>query len=356
MRNLSLLILLTLAGCASSRPLASTIARQVEAETFTNPVFKQEAPDPFVAQHDGWYYLTATFEPTGGIWLLKGRSLLDIEQGGERAKVWTAPQAGPLSNGIWAPELYRFEVDGEPRWYLYFCADDGEDRNHRMYVMVSAADDPMGEWSAPERIDPSNEEFAIDGSVLTLPDGRQYLMYANGGLWIVPMPTPTTVDSGRRVKMAEPTLAWERHWIEAPVALVRDGRVMVAYSAGHTALPHYAIGLLTLRAGGDPLEPGDWEKDPSALLYPQFNAYGANYSTGHNGFAASPDGTETWIVYHGKTWAEFGENGFANRQMYMQRLDFDADGRPVAAPAKVWGEPVPVPSGDASPSGDAGRK
>jgi GH43 family beta-xylosidase len=93
------------------------------------PLLRRAAGDPWMIRHDGWYYFTATLDPDGGLWVWKSRTLTGIDKG-RKVKVWTAPPSGPQSRQIWAPELHRLRG----RWYLYYTASDGEDRNHRHYV------------------------------------------------------------------------------------------------------------------------------------------------------------------------------------------------------------------------------
>src|SRR5690606_5885757 len=98
---------------------------------------------------------------------------------GRKVKVWDAPESGPLSSQIWAPELHFLQG----RWYLYFTASDGVDRNHRHYVLAALTDDPQGPYAEPVQVDPGFDSYAIDGSILAMPDGRLYFMYAAGGLF-----------------------------------------------------------------------------------------------------------------------------------------------------------------------------
>ena len=341
MTAMLLTILLSAFVAAEPSPAATPATRP----TFVNPIFKQESPDPWVVRHDGFYYLTCTFEPAGGVWVVKSRSLVDIEQG-DRRKIWSVGKAGEPTGEVWAPELYRFVENGEARWYCYFTAVMGDKAKHHLYVLKSKADDATGEYGPPVRLNPDDESWTIDANVLTLADGRRFLLYSDGSLRIAPMPTPTGIDLAGAVQIAKPTLAWERNWIEGPEALVHDGRVFVAYSAGDTATPNYSLGLLSLKPGGDPLDPAAWTKDDAPVLTPNFNEYGGVYTTGHNGFTTSPDGRENWILYHAKTWTTQGQPGIEGRQTYAQPFTFDAGGKPVFAPASPAGQPVTRPSGD----------
>lgn len=309
--------------------------------TFANPLIDEPAPDPWVILHDGWYYFTAT--GGDGISVRRARTLTGLREA-EPVQVWTAPESGPQSRQIWAPELHYLQG----RWYLYYTASDGEDRNHRHYVLEAVTQDPLGEYVDRGRVDPELDSYAIDGSVLQAPDGSLYWTYTTGHLEIAPMLDPTRVDGSRRVRIASPDLPWERGWIEAPQALVRDGRVFLVYSAGHSATPHYLLGLLA-HSGGDLLDPAAWRKHPEPVFQPYVGADGAVYTTGHCSFTTSPDGQEDWIVYHGKDWRDAGQQGFAGRMARAQRFGWRADGTPD------FGQPVPdgvelrVPSGEVAP-------
>ena len=57
--------------------------------------------------------------------------------------VWTAPWNGPASKEVWAPELHS--ING--RWYIYFAASDGENKNHRAWVLESRGSNPFGPYS-----------------------------------------------------------------------------------------------------------------------------------------------------------------------------------------------------------------
>jgi len=324
--------------------------------TFTNPIVRsQEAGDPWVVRHGDRYYFTATLDADDGVWVWSSPTLTGLDSG-KKVKVWDAPPSGPLSAQIWAPELHRLRG----RWYLYFTASNGVDSTHRHYVIEALTDDPQGAYKAPVRVDPAFEKYAIDGSVLEMPDGRLYFMYCAGGVFIAPMSSPTRV-SGPGVKILEGSEEWEHgwrkvgdeweqdagYWVEAPEALIRNGRVFVVYSAGHTATPHYYLGLLSL-TGTDPLDPKAWTKSPTPVFGPYRGPAGNVYTPGHNGFTKSPDGTEDWIVYHGKDepWPAAGQFGFGVRTMRAQPFTWAADGAPVFGHPIPSGVPIPKPSGE----------
>ena len=63
--------------------------------------------------------------------------------------VWKAPRQGQDSRHLWAPELHR--LDG--RWWIYFAADDGRNRNHRLWALASEGDDAAGPYRRAGMID-----------------------------------------------------------------------------------------------------------------------------------------------------------------------------------------------------------
>jgi GH43 family beta-xylosidase len=322
--------------------------------SFANPIIpSRDAADPWVIRWRGDYYFTGTLDPEGGLWVWRSPTLTGLD-GGEKVRVWKAPCAGPQSRQIWAPELHFLHGS----WYLYYTASDGVDAQHRHYLLRATTEDPLGPYEDLGRVDPAFEQYAIDGSVLELPDGRLFFLYAAGGLFIAPMRGPTRV-SGTGVKIAGGTCEWERawrrppvagaewiraegYWLEAPQALVREGRVYLVYSAGHSATPHYCLGLLTL-AGSDPMDPAAWVKSPEPVFGPYEGAEGAVYTVGHCCFTRSPDGAEDWIVCHAK---DSREPGFAGRTARAQSFGWKPDGTPDFGRPVPAGVPLPRPSGE----------
>ena len=342
-RHRTLLLALGLAACTSP----SRAPAPVTGATFANPIVRSRAAgDPWVVRDDGYYYFTATLAPDSGLWVWRSRTLTGLDSG-EKVKVWTAPAAGPTSRQIWAPELHRI---GD-RWYLYFTASDGVDDHHRHWVLVSRTADPLGSYDAPVRVDPAFEHYAIDGSLLRTPDGRLWFMYCAGGIYVAPMDSPTHV-SGPGARILAGREPWEHgwrltsghwtqdpgYWVEAPEALYHAGRTFVAYSAGHTATPHYYLGLLEL-IGPNPLDSASWRRWPSPIFSPYEGPDGAVYTPGHNSFTTSPDGREDWIVYHAKDGGpdSTGGNDRSPRTVRAQRFTWNADGTPSLG--------TPVPSG-----------
>ena len=124
-----------------SLPKSRSVSAQVQASerAFANP--GAEGADPWTVRH-GTNYLTCLSEANRGVALYCSDRLTAL---GAKHVIWQAPDQGPFSREVWAPELHC--LDG--RWYVYFAASDGQNRNHRMWVLRSDSLDPLGKYSVP---------------------------------------------------------------------------------------------------------------------------------------------------------------------------------------------------------------
>ncbi|WP_188463268.1 family 43 glycosylhydrolase [Marivirga lumbricoides] len=313
--------------------------------TFTNPIVNN-GPDPWVYQYEKVYYYTHTMGNRIGIYKTDAIS----ELGEVRSTtVWTPPASGPYSKNIWAPELHRIDE----KWYFYFAADDGDDKNHRMFVIENDSPDPtVGTWEFKGQVTSTSDKWAIDGTVFDY-EGQLYFIWSGWRgdddpgiqqLYIAKMTNPWTIE-GDRVMISEPTYDWEKNGLvnEGPQILRnKNDEVFLIYSASGCWTDDYKLGMLTLNEGGDPLNPDDWQKksEPVFSKKPEHNAYGP----GHNSFFKSPDGTEDWIIYHANP--ESGQGCGNNRSTRIQKFEWTEEGAPD------FGEPVRINTPLDKPSGE----
>ena len=320
-----------------------TPVRADDVKTFF-PVISSSGADPWVIRHDdGYYYMTASTNDDVTLW--RSTSLTGIG-GGEKKVIWTPPKSGPTSKNLWAPEIHW--LNG--KWYVYVAADDGDNANHRMYVLENASPDPfMGEFVMKGKIaDPKNDKWAIDGTVMTGKDRNYFIWSGWEGdtnvrqiLYIAPMSNPWTL-SAPRVEISRPTLAWEKIGDptvnEGPQVLVKNKSVHLIYSASGSWTDDYCLGRLTLKPGGDPLDPKAWVKHPEPVMR---SANGV-YSPGHCSFAKSPDGKEDWLVYHA---ARHKGAGWA-RNIRVQPFTWNDDDSPRFGSPAHPDRLIPLPGGE----------
>ena len=311
--------------------------------TFRNPLVAGNGPDPWMVWHDGFYYLTYT----------RGRDLA-VRRAAHIGELATADDHVVWRDGdrtrnrqTYAGEFHLLDGPHGRRWYFYYCADDGVDDHHRVYVLEADAvgGTPLGPYHFQGRLrtDPDDRLYALDPTVLVLPDGRQYLLWAgNPGhvLFVQRLSDPWTT-TGRRTQVPADGFGCP-NIREGPEVLVRDGRAYLFYSACDTGEPDYKVGLLTADLTDDLLDPEAWRQHPTPVLR-RSDAHGV-YGPGHNGFFRSPDGAQDWVVYAAKAVSTFTYKGRTPRAQPMTW----ADGLPVIGEPLPLDADVPVPSGDQS--------
>ncbi len=147
-------------------------------------------------------------------------------------------------------------------------------------------------------------------------------------IFVAKMLTPYTL--GSRVLISKPTNSWEMLSgnvvvNEGPEAITNaSGNLFLTYSANGCWTDDYCLGMLSLKAGGDPLNAADWQKSASPVFTK--NTSGNVFGPGHNGFFKSPDGKEDWIIYHANPLSGLGCGD--QRSPRMQKFSWNTDGSP----------------------------
>ncbi len=358
--GLLLLFALTLNAFSSSHAHAvpaqvahtqSTQAAQAisyPADTFFNPVVPDLA-DPSVLFYNGYYYFTYS-DSSGAITVMKSKYLSRLGDGAP-AIVWTPSGNSANCCEVWAPELKL--VNGV--LYIYFAADDGNNNNHRMYVLQANSSDPQGSYTFMGELAAATDRWAIDGVPVQQGNTLYFVWsgwdgFTNGqqNLYIARMSNPYTI-SGDRVLISQPNQPWEMvdpnglNINEAPQTLYRNGKIFITYSANGSTTDNYCLGMLTAQDNADLMNPGSWQKSGG----PVFSSVDTAYGPGSNAFTTSPDGTQDWIVYNATVLSGNGStDNWKNRSIRTQPFSWDSNGNPVfGLPASI-STPVPLPSGE----------
>ena len=298
-------------------------AVQFTYQTVQNPVH-DGGGDPWVVQHEGAYYYC--FSAWNAIWVKKVSSIAELSPN-DSTYVYIPPEGTMYSSEYWAPELHY--IDGA--WYIYVAADDGNNENHRMYVLRGTTQDPTDPFEMVGQItDPSNK-WAIDGTVMQH-NGELYFIWSGWegnvnvaqNLYIAHMSDPCTIDS-ERVCLSVPEYTWEKNgqpYInEGPAVLQHDGKTFLVYSASGSWTDYYCLGMLTLM-GDDPMDVNAWEKSTRSVFKKATNVC---YGPGHNSFCEAPDGS-VWMIYHGNL---VSGTGWSGRSVWISPVTFDENGTPV---------------------------
>lgn len=287
----------------------------------SNPV-AEDGADPWVILFEGKYYYC--YSDNEAIYVNSSCNLGDaVQMNGQL--IWK-PEAGKnYSKEIWAPELHN--ING--KWFVYFAADDGDNQNHRMYVLESKTVDPFGEYFLRGKISDRSDKWAIDGTVFN--HNEKYYFIWSGwegnvnvrqNLYIAEMENPHTIKS-ERVLISTPEYDWEKigePFVNEGPEILRNGEhIFIIYSASGSWTDKYCLVQLEL-TGNDPMNPGAWTKKE----IPVFTGTDEVFSPGHASFTKSTDGKEDWIVYH---TAKHKGAGW-DRNVRIQKFNWKENGEP----------------------------
>ncbi len=285
------------------------------------------ARDPHITYHNGFYYHCHSYDEE--IYITKSVTIDGIKDA-PWVKVWSPDADKPWSKQLWAPEMHV--ING--KCYIYVACDDGDNRNHRMYVLYNDSNDPQAPYKMGGKIADTAETWAIDGTIIHW-QGKMYMVWSgweadkNNGqhLYIAQMDTPFSFCSPR-VRISSAMLAWEKHGSECkgvrrppinegPCALYRGDKLYIVYSASGSWCNDYCLGLLEL-VGEDIMAPAHWTKHP----VPVFSKTEEVKGPGHCSIVTdSPDGD--WLFYH--AFDEDEQYGWNSCSAYGQKFTWDGD-------------------------------
>ncbi len=314
--------------------------------------------DPSVFYHGGWYYYTYAKDYMGkpAVWMRRAANFSDISAS-RPVLVWAEAIDPSGMSSLWAPQLTF--LDGN--YYVYAtCAYKGTENAlgitpRKPVVFVGKdASDPLGGYTYHGPMDNCDPEVLMYLSPRFIQwKGKTYMI--NGGfyreedripdkkhfqsLFITEMESPTAFK-GKAVKIAGATQSWEIsnggkcEILEGPFAYTdsKDGKLYILYSANETATENYCTGLLRFdgKETDDITNASLWYKfpDPIQKKDPSIGMY----SPGAMVLTKSPDGEQTWMIFHVKL--KGGTYTYDNRLLCAQPFITDANGVPQASPLK----------------------
>lgn len=335
-RFVAALALLTLAGCSSAgdAPSAAPAAPSAApAETFTNPVYLENFPDPGVILVDRTWYAYGTNDTAANTPVLTSPDLVTWTPAGD-----ALPEVGGWAarGNTWAPEV----IAGAGGYLLYYTARSTA--TDRQCIGVAYADKPDGPFTDPATaplVCQADEGGSIDASPYRDADGALWLHWKNDGN-AISRPTHLygsrlSTDGRKLTGEPKPLLvndaAWENHVIEAPQMVRHDDRLYLFYSANAFDQDTYAVGYAECDS---PLGPCR-----KAAENPILSTSPAAAGPGHSFLVTTPGG-QTWLLYH--AWPPDAIGSVApGRQLWLDRVDWPA-GKPVVHGPTADPQPKPA--------------
>lgn len=307
---------------------------------YPNPTVSQRADAAIHKHTDGYYYMTASVPDYKRVEIRRSTTIAGLGNAATQT-AFTAPASGTLSGWIWAPDIKFY--DGA--WYLYFSGSPSNAVfDQRLYWMRNTCANPMScAWSAPQRFYTSWESFQLDGQSFEH-NGVRYFLWAqnepgiatNSNIYIARMNGATAI-TGSAVRIAVPTLAWEKLGgvavNEGPQVVKKNGRIYVAYSASATDT-NYKLGLLSSWDTANLLDPASWYKHPN----PVFESANGIHGPGHGDFTVAEDGVTDLLVFHARPYDPPTPDALRdpNRHTRFQQLYWRDNGDPF------FGQPLPT--------------
>ena len=316
---------------------------------YSNPLIDYDfGADPFALEYNGrvYVYMTAdqfeydqngniidnTYSKINSLHVISSADLVN----------WTdhgfIPVAGPngvakWANNSWAPAIAYKQIDGQDKFFLYFCNGGGG-------IGVLEGDSPVGPFTDPlghALIDGSTPgtqgvPWIFDPAVMVDDDGTGYLVFGGG----IPAGQDLNPKSARIVRLGDDmiSLDCEPVMIDAP-CMFEDGGIHKAngkyyytycsnFSGNHSAVEGYpGYGIICYMVSDDPMGPyeycGEILQNPSTY----FGVGGNNHHAIFNFQGTS------YIVYHAQTLGQaMGiEKGY--RSTHINEVEYYADGRIV---------------------------
>jgi beta-xylosidase len=290
---------------------------------FTNPVYSEDFPDPFVLRAGDAYYAYATTDGASEVQTLSSADLVKWTEGPD-----ALPEVGKWAypGKTWAPEVLALDDS----YVLYYTANGGS-----QCIGRAVADTPEGpfvdRWDEP-LVCQRTEGGSIDASPFRDEDGTLYLYWKNDGnalgqttyIYAQRLSDDGTALVGEAKRIAQNDTGWEGGVVEAPVMWKEGDRYYLFFSGNAFDSDFYAVGYATCDGPLGPCE--DAPENP--ILKTTCSALGP----GHH--ALVRDGDATWIVYH--AWVA----DRSKRVMWLDRLEWE-DGKPAVNGPTCEAQPGP---------------
>ena len=317
-----------------------------QLNTYSNPVYTGNMPDPDVIRVDDDYY---AFGTTGDTRLTDGRIFrvlksTDLIHWKELGGALEPPTPSPKVQ-YWAPEV----VHHEGTFYLYYSSGTLPDLHFGIRVATSKRPEgPYVDLGTPLQ-DGQSAPFFIDGHPYQDDDGKWYLFYAkdfpntdDGNMAGTGIVVDRLVDmtrlEGKPQTVVRPRYPWtlfeanrkmdlyggqrfDWHTIEGPWVAKRNNRYYCFYSGSNYGTINYGLDFVEAESVMGPYS--------NQGQYPRVLRGVPNLvrGPGHHSIVTAPDGKTDVIVYH--AW----NKGMTDRQMCIDPLVWTSRGPRCVGPS-----------------------
>ncbi|TYP79147.1 glycoside hydrolase family 43 protein [Paenibacillus methanolicus] len=315
-----------------------------------------DGADPSILRQDGIYYSVQS--DNNGIHLRKSSTLTGLGSFSAQTTVWW--RAADLQQ-IWAPEIAKINNE----YWIFFAASPGAanesfealNAKHRTYALKAA--NPAGPYTYMGKVNLPDDRWSIDATFVSY-NYKHYLVWSGWAgttdgeqnIYIaeVDVNNPMVMRSGRAI-VSQPREAWERKDVnpsayvnEGPQPIVKDGRLLIAFSANGSWGSNYCLGYVRLKANGDPLNVTHYAKSDSC----KFQTSSGVIGPGHHSWILDGLSGTNQIAYHGvpASQANTGGDWWAKRDILYKGISWQTqdmwhswENRWDSGPVPIFGEP-----------------
>lgn len=291
-----------------------------------NPVLKGYYADPDIlyAEKTGRFYIYPTsdgFTNWSGTYFRAFSSSDLLQWKDEGVILDLAKDVSWAKRNAWAPCIIEKKINGQYKYFYYFTA--------AQKIGVAVSDNPAGPFrdSGQPLIDRFPEGITsgqqIDPDVFTDPaTGKSYLYWGNGYMAAALLADDMVSLVPGTTKILTPDSTFR----EGTHVLYRKGKYYFMWSENDTRDPDYKV-----RYGMADGPLGSISIPENNLVIVKDTAAGI-YGTGHHSVIQVPGKDEWYIVYHRFHYPDgirMGEAAGYNREVCIDRLEFDKEGKIV---------------------------
>ncbi len=281
---------------------------------YTNPVYKDSAPDPAVVTGtNGMFYVYAT----GGV-LLESKDMSTWKRIDGNWKLKGAP--GDAGGAKWAPDV----VKAGSKYILTYTIPTGTPEypgGGDPKIAYAVGDSPGGTFTYKGKLD-LPLPYSIDSNIFADDDGKLWMFWGGGSINVMQLAfdgtTLTATGASKQVLTARGV--GSSATIEGAWVIKRNGWYYLTYSQGHYNVKDGAPDYRVLVARSKTVN-GNYSPNNSMRPIPEGKS--PIIFPGHHSIVTDASGGD-WMVYHGYFKGE--QN---TRSLNIDPITYDADGWPV---------------------------